>query len=258
MSDVHEPSPPSRPPLTVVPLPRTPPPPPPRSAVGGFFRFFLWLILMGSLALNFLLFMVAFGIQGLAGGDGFGSSIHLDEHYYSGKRSAKDKIAIVKVDGAIMEGMLSYAHKEIEKAASDANVKAVVLRINSPGGSISASDDLLRRLVNLREGKTPGHPSAKKPIVVSMASLAASGGYYIAMAGSQLLAERSTLTGSIGVYAAFPNLSQLAERYGFEMIVIKSDALKDSGSPFKPMKPQERQLWQDMVNHAFAQFLAVV
>jgi len=108
-----------------------------------------------------------------------------------------------------MEGTLHYAHKEIEEAAADSRVKAVVLRINSPGGSITASDDLLRRLVNLREGKTPGHPSAKKPMVVSMASLTASGGYYIAMAAEKLFAERTTITGSIGVYAAFPNVSEL-------------------------------------------------
>src|SRR5581483_6527465 len=98
----------------------------------------------------------------------------------------------------------------------------------------------------------------KKPLVVSMSSLAASGGYYIAMAAPRVLAERTTITGSIGVYAAFPNLYHLADKYGFEMIVIKSDVMKDSGSPFKPMKPEERQLWQDMVNHAFSQFLAVV
>ncbi len=253
---MSEPSDQPRPPLTVVPIGR--PQPSARSAGGAIFRFFLWLVFMGSLGLNFLLFMALVGIHGLGGGDGLGGSLGLQEHFHGGKRTAKNKIAVVKVDGAIMEGMLGYAHKEIEEAAGDGNVKAIVLRINSPGGSISASDDLLRRLVHLREGTTPGHPSSKKPIVVSMASLAASGGYYIAMAGDPLLAERTTLTGSIGVYAAFPNLSQAAEKFGFDMIVIKSDALKDSGSPFKPMKPQERQLWQDMVDHAYDQFLTVV
>lgn len=256
MSEMYEPpQPEKRPPLTVVAMPR---PQPPRSAGSGIARFFLWLAFLGSMALNFFLLMIVLGIQGLAGGDGFGGSTRLQEHFHGGKRTSKNKIAIVKVDGAIMEGMLSYAHKEIEEAAGDSNVKAIVLRINSPGGSISASDDLYRRLLNLRDGKTPGHPSPKKPIVVSMASLAASGGYYIAMAGEQLLAERTSLTGSIGVYAAFPNVSELANKYGFDMIVIKSDALKDSGSPFKPMKPQERQLWQEMVDHAYAQFLGVV
>ena len=89
--------------------------------------------------------------------------------------------------------------------------KAVVLRVNSPGGTITASDDLYHRLVRLREGTAP-HASGKKTLVVSMGSLAASGGYYISMPAEYLFAEETTLTGSIGVYAAFPNVAELGER----------------------------------------------
>lgn len=259
MPDPFDPPPPPpecRPPLTVVPMSRPLPPPPPPAGV-SFGRVFFWLLFLGSVALNFFLFLSLMG-HSLGVGDGLGGSAGVEEKYHAGRRDSKNKIAIVKVDGAIMEGMLHHVHKEIERAASDNHVKAVVLRINSPGGSITASDDLYRRLVHLRDGTTPGHPSAKKPLIVSMASLTASGGYYIAMAAERLLAERTTITGSIGVYAAFPNLYKLAEKYGFEMIVVKSDDLKDSGSPFKPMRPQEHQLWQDMVDHAFQQFIEVV
>ena len=204
----------------------------------------MFVVPVASLTLNFFLLLAVVGIHGLGGSDGFGSSQRLQEHYHGGKRASPNKIAIVKVDGAIMEGMLSYAHKEIEEAAGDDKVKAVVLRINSPGGSISASDDLFRRLVNLREGKTPGHLSPKKPLIVSMASLTASGGYYIAMAGEQLLAERTTLTGSIGVYAAFQHF-QAGGRPRRRHDRHQVGRLGDSGSPFadEPQNANYGKTW---------------
>jgi protease IV len=186
------------------------------------------------------------------------TGIRLNETFYSGKTDAKDKIAIVSVNGVIMEGMLSFAHRQIEEAAEDDDVKAVVLHINSPGGSITASDDLHRRIVNLQEGTTPGRKSARKPIVVSMSSVAASGGYYIATPARTIVAERTTMTGSIGVYSAFPNVSGLMGRYDVKMNVIKQGQIKDSGSPFKPMTEGEERVWQDMVDHAYLQFLHVV
>ena len=91
-----------------------------------------------------------------------------------------------------------------------------------------------------------------------MGSLAASGGYYIAAPAHTIVAERTTLTGSIGVYAAFPNIAGLVKDYHCDMIVIKQGQIKDSGSPFKEMKPEERRVWQDMVDHAYLQFLDVV
>jgi protease-4 len=91
-----------------------------------------------------------------------------------------------------------------------------------------------------------------------MGSLAASGGYYIAMPAQYLVAERTTITGSIGVYASFPNIADLADKYGFRMETIKAGAVKDSGSMFHHMTPQERKIWQDMVDHAYQQFVGVV
>src|SRR5262249_11470813 len=145
-----------------------------------------------------------------------------------------------------------------EAAASDSHVKAVVLRINSPGGTITGSDDLHRRLTELRDGTNPRQKGGKKPLVVSMGSLAASGGYYVAMPAEDIAAERTTITGSIGVYAAFPNISGFAKEHKFGMNVVKAGAIKDSGSMFKDMTAQERQLWQDMVDHAYKQFTQVV
>src|SRR6516165_644538 len=94
----------------------------------------------------------------------------LTERYHSGPESAKDKVAIIEVDGVLMEGLLGHAHRQIDTAAKDPHVKAVVLRVNSPGGTITASDELYHRLVQLRDGDRPGS-TGKKPLVVSMASL---------------------------------------------------------------------------------------
>jgi protease-4 len=190
------------------------------------------------------------------GGSDSGSGT-LVEHHYAGETSAKDKVAIVRLEGVILEGMLDYVHKQIDTAAADKDIKAVVLRINSPGGSITASDDLYRRLVTLRDGDTKKKANPK-PLVVSMGSIAASGGYYDAMPARTLFAEKTTLTGSIGVFASFPNVKGFTDEHKVYMITIKQGEIKDSGSPFKEMTDKERQVWQDMVDHSYDQFLAVV
>lgn len=240
---------------------RYPMPPPPRS--GG--RALLIVLLLGSILLNILL--CGSIIRGVTGDE---STLNLHERFEAGTPTAKDKVALVKVEGVLMEGMLSYPHKQIEQAAEDNTVKAVVLRIESPGGTITSSDDLLKRLDELRDGATAKFQTKgtfPKPLVVSMGNVAASGGYYIAMAAAQdpkkpedkkIFAERSTLTGSIGVYASFPNVSELTHKYGIKMELIRAGDIKGSGSPFHEMSPQERQPWQDMVEHAYAQFLGVV
>jgi protease IV len=240
-------------PLTA--LPADPPPPPvyrPRMSLwGGLFRGAFFLFFLASLAFNALILFLIFSV-GLTDGD-----TSLRKHHHSGKRGAADKIALVRVDGLLMEGLINYAQKQIDEAAEDNSVKAVVLRINSPGGSITASDDLHKRLHDLRFGN-PQKKTNPKKLVVSMGSLAASGGYYIAMPAEYLVAERTTITGSIGVYASFPNIADLADKYGFRMETIKAGAVKDSGSMFHHMTPQERKMWQDMVDHAYHEFVAVV
>jgi protease-4 len=213
---------------------------------------FLFFLLFCSLGLNAIL-ILAWG----AGSDDSSEGPVIREHYHSGHVSATDKIAVVTIEGVLLEGLTGYARKQIERAAQDTTVKAVVLRINSPGGSITASDDLHHLLTELRDGNATKNTSGK-PLVVSMASLAASGGYYIAMPAKTLVAERTTITGSIGVYAALPNATELGKKIGFRMNVIKAGEVKDSGSPFHEMTPKERDLWQAMVDHSYLQFLQVV
>jgi len=233
-----------------------PPPPPPRGSGKPLLGCaFVFSMLFNILAVLFI-FIACTGyfFSGVSPAD---PHAPLTERFYSGSTSGKDKIAIITLDGVIGEGLLGFVHKQIDQAAKDKNVKAVVLRINSPGGSITASDDLHRRLRELRDGNK-ARQTTGRPLVVSMAGLAASGGYYVAMPAKTLVAERTTLTGSIGVYASFPNVTGLAEKWGFSMETIKQGDIKDSGSPFKEMKAPERAVWQNMVNHAYLQFVQVV
>jgi protease-4 len=184
-------------------------------------------------------------------------SSELSEQHHSGDKAAADKIAVIRIEGIILEGLLSYVHKQIDQAAGDKAVKAVVLRINSPGGTVTASEDLHRRLSELAAGD-PKKGTSGKPLVVSMGGLAASGGYYVAMPASVLYAEPTTLTGSIGVFVSLPNVTELADKIGFRMDTIKQGEIKDSGSPFHKMTDKERQVWQDMIDHSYQHFLTIV
>jgi protease-4 len=230
------------------------------------------LLLLASLAVNVMLICGGLMVRALGIGTDDYTTIPVTERFLAGDRDVADKVAVVRVEGTIVEGLLGFAHRQIERAVEDDRVKAVVVRVESPGGTITASDDLHRRLVHLRDGTTPKFqgdrsPPAPKPLVVSMGALAASGGYYVAMPAAKdpsqpsdkkIFAERTTITGSIGVYASFPNVAEFARKHGIAMEMIKAGDIKGSGSLFHEMTPQERQPWQDMVGDAYQQFLAVV
>lgn len=182
----------------------------------------------------------------------------VEETYLYGPRRATDKVAVVRADGPLVEGLDRHILRQIQTAARDPQVKAVV-RIDSPGGTVGASEDIHRELARLRAGQHPRFPNATaKPLVASMGAIAASGGYYIAMPAEKVFAEKNTLTGSIGVFAALPNVSELANKNGVRLELIKAGGIKGSGSPFHQMTPAERQPWQDMVDQAYDQFLDVV
>jgi protease-4 len=181
-----------------------------------------------------------------------------ETHLYGPKR-ASDKVAVVRAEGVLVEGLDRHILREIQTAARDQHVKAVVIRIDSPGGTVAASEDIHRELTRLKTGQHPRYPDARpKPLVASMGSVAASGGYYIAMPAEKVFAERNTLTGSIGVFASLPNVAELANKYGVRMELIKAGSIKGSGSPFQELTPAEREPWQDMVDQAYDQFLEVV
>ena len=201
--------------------------PQPATSAQRLGRWFARTLLILSLLLNVYLFF----LLGLYSSGETVSHVHV-----RGERFARDKIAIVRVDGLIAEGFTRQTLRELEEAGRDESVKAVILAINSPGGTITASDELHHHILKLQAGGLPRQTSAK-PVIVSMGSIAASGGYYIAAPAERIFAQPTTLTASIGVYAALPNFSELAEKLGIQVNLIKRGELKAGGSPFKKLEP---------------------
>jgi protease-4 len=131
----------------------------------------------------------------------------------------------------------------------DENVKAVVLRVNSPGGSATASAQIAREVMLTKQ---------KKPVIVSMGSYAASGGYQISTYANQIFAAPSTITGSIGVFGMLPNVKALANKNGITWDVVKTGRFADSNSISRPRTPEELAILQRMVDQRYEQFLAIV
>jgi protease IV len=163
------------------------------------------------------------------------------------------RVGVVEVKGEIGSGRgavdAEEAMKVIKRFADDAEMKAVVVRIDSPGGAVGPSQEIYDELKKLAD---------KKVVVCSMGNLAASGGFYIAMACPHILAEPGTLTGSIGVISMFPNVKGLAQRFDIKMETVKSGKLKDAGNPFRDMTPEDRAYWQDLVDQVYKQFVGAV
>lgn len=181
------------------------------------------------------------------------------EKYLDGSKTATDKIAVIKVEGAISETD-TFIKQQIDRVKADPDVVAVVLRINSPGGTVTYSDYLHHQLRQLatgasREGKVEGKPL---PLVVSMGSVCASGGYYLASAvGDEpdtIFAEPATITGSIGVIIPHYDLSGLLKNWSIEDDSITSHPLKDMGSPTKKMTDEEREIFQTLVDEMLSDF----
>ena len=135
----------------------------------------------------------------------------------------------------------------IAQAGADPEVKAVVLAVDSPGGSVVASDEIHHALEGLG-----------KPVVVAMGEVAASGGYYISADADWIIANANTLTGSIGVISEFPNAAALLEKVGVDYVVITSGPRKDFGSPYREMTAEERRYWQGMVDELYDGFVRIV
>jgi protease-4 len=233
-------------------------PPPPQKIVleqpGGWFGRLgkvLWFALIVSLFFNFS--QMATNQEYYQTG-----SSKIQERFYSGLESAKDKVAIIHVDGGIMETD-GYIKHQIDRVTEDKDVKAVVLRINSPGGTVAASDYLYHHLIELRKKRDI-------PLVVSMGGICASGGYYMAMAvGDQkdcIFAEPATWTGSIGVIIPHYDVSNLLESWKIQDDSIASAKMKQMGSPTRKLTPEEREeerkVLQSLVDESFENFKDIV
>jgi protease IV len=160
-----------------------------------------------------------------------------------------DRVALVRLHGVIVDSRRMV--KQLEHFANDSRVKAIVIRIDSPGGGVAASQEIYEEVKRLRDEKG-------KTVVVSMGSVAASGGYYVACGANHVFANPGTITGSIGVIVEWYNYAELLEWAHLKPEVIKSGALKDIGTPDRPMTEFERQQMQGLVDRLYNQFLTVV
>lgn len=171
-------------------------------------------------------------------------------HYARGREDGfvyGDKIGIVEINGEITQSFPVI--EELQQYLDDTKVKAIILRIDSPGGGVGPAQEIYREVIKIR---------AKKKVVTSMGSVAASGGYYIASASNYIVANPGTLTGSIGVIMQFATFEELLKKIGIKGVVLKSGEHKDIGSPFREMTPQEKTLMQDVLDNVHHQFIQAV
>lgn len=228
-------------------FPVGPPPPPPPLPPAPKSRFKSWLvssILMSSLLANLIMY--------LSWKEYFSSADGPGEKFHSGERTAKDKLAVIRISGTIMPPFTSRILKTIQTARDDDHVKGVLLAVNSPGGFVTDSHQIYHQLKKL---------SDKKPVYVAMGSMAASGGVYVAMGAgdkAKIFAEPTTWTGSIGVIIPHYEVTDLAEKVGFRAAPLKTGEFKDALSPFREMTGPERAVWDNILNQAFEQFLQVI
>jgi protease-4 len=177
----------------------------------------------------------------------------LEERYHSLNKEGTNKIAVIEVDGVIEDG--EHVKKQIDKVIADKSVKAVVLRVDSPGGRVTGSDYIFHHLKKLRT-------EHQMPMVVSMGGLAASGGYYVSMACGKednvIFAEPTTWTGSIGVVIPHYNIAGLMEKWEIEDDSIKSRPLKGIGSITRKMTEEERKVFTELVKESFDRFKGIV
>ena len=156
----------------------------------------------------------------------------------------ENRIGVVEIKGTITSSQETL--KQLKEFRKDTSVKAILVRVDSPGGAIGPSQEIyteIRRTIRT------------KPVVASMGGVAASGGYYIACAANHIVANPGTITGSIGVIIYFPNLRELFEKIGYQMTTIKSGQFKDIGNPGREMTPEEKALIQETINESYAQFV---
>jgi len=197
-------------------------------------RVFLWVLLGGG---AFFLFLVA--IFALV--------------YFSVRSQQKDtfggfgdKIAIVDLEGVILSP--KDVVEQLRKFADDSSVKAIVLHVNSPGGGAAASEEIYREVLRIRDQK-------KKRIVASIETVGASGAYYVSSAADKIFADNASIVGSIGVIAEWYNYEELMKWAKLQQITLKAGEFKDTGSPTRPMTPEERAYMQGLIDNMHVQFI---
>jgi protease-4 len=234
-------------------VPPPPPPPPPRQGFnwGAFFGGTLF----GCGCLPFVVIVLFFTAIGAM----------FSRATPSSSGPSRPSVGLINIsgiitsgepDGGLFGGAGADAQRiidQLETARKSPNIRSVVMYINSPGGSAAGSDAVYTEVQRVR--------ASGKTVVTAMGDMAASGGYYIASASDRIYANGATLTGSIGVITELANFSDpngWIQKSGYRTVVVKSGKYKDMGNPFRPIRPEERQLFQQMVNDIYGQFLSAV
>jgi protease-4 len=203
----------------------------------------LVLFLVGLLFLGLLGFLIINAFQGA-------------------EKAPAGNVAVINVTGTIMQGagsdILGSAQansteimRQINKAKDDEAIKALVLKVNSPGGSSAASDAIYQELKKFKQ-------ETNRPVVVSMGDMAASGGYYVSALADQIYANPATITGSIGVIMNFNNLEELYDKLGVENITLKTGEHKDIGSPTREMTEEEKEILNNLIGDVYDRFVNIV
>jgi len=161
--------------------------------------------------------------------------------------SSVNRIGVVSINGPIYDSL--KISEQLEEFANDGSIIAVVLRVDSPGGGVAASQEIYDAVVELRKSKK---------VVASMGSIAASGGLLVACAADKIIANPGTITGSISAIMQFANFEELLKKIGLKSSVVKSGKYKDIGSPLRDMTPEERKIIQELVDDIYNQFVDVV
>jgi protease IV len=249
--------PPSAPPPLIVP--RYVPPPPRRSAFWKIVALVLLVLLVVSVVTNVSQLFDSVIPGEVTATRKAGPRLHeaVIEH-----NDSRNKVVVVSVEGIIASdmggtpgyGMVEYIRDQFERAADRQDVKAVILKVNSPGGEVLASDEIYDLITKFQA-------DTKKPVIASMSSVAASGGYYVAAPCRWIVADEMTITGSIGVIMSTFNVRNLMDKVGVQPIVFKSGRYKDMLSMTrKPEEttPEERKMMQDLIDETFGKFKKVV
>ena len=220
----------------------SPPPPPRRSGFRTFLIVILLVLLIGSAMLN----IIQAGGMAMSGRGVTQSTIS------TGDRT--QTVAVIPVKGMILDSTSERFAKLLGEAENDSNVKAVVIAVDTPGGSVNASDEIYHRMEEFKHA----HPGT--PLVVAMGGLATSGGYYVASEADYIFAQPTTWTGNIGVLMPQFNLTEMAAKWGVKetTIIAPRGGFKNAGSMFQPVAPRDEVYFQDLVDGAYQRFLQVV
>jgi len=185
----------------------------------------------------------------------------LEEKIVEGR--GREKILLLDLSGVLAEEplltfegrprvpLLARVREELEKAEADPRVKALVLRINSPGGTVTASDILYREILRFKTTR-------KVPVIAVLMDVGASGGYYVALAADRIIAHPTAITGSIGVLMLTVNAEGLLQKIGVTPTAIKSGEMKDMGAPFRALSPEERAILQSVIDQLHARFVSLI